>query len=96
VRWWNVRHPVAWARRVQAGEPAAGREVLSAETRRFERVMLGVRLAEGLETAPLSAAGLAAAHRLAADGLVRLSGGRIQLTLEGRLKADAVVRALTD
>jgi oxygen-independent coproporphyrinogen-3 oxidase len=97
ARWWNVRHPRDYARRLAAGEaPVAGREVLDAATRRFERVMLGVRLAEGLDRDLLSPAGAAAAGRLAADGLLTLDGARVRLTLEGRLKADAVVRALTD
>jgi putative oxygen-independent coproporphyrinogen III oxidase len=97
VRWWNVRHPREYGARVGRGQsPEAGREVLDEPTRRFERVMLGVRLAEGLEVAALSAAGVAAAGSLADDGLVAVDGGRVRLTLEGRLKADAVVRALTD
>jgi len=97
ARWWNVLHPSAWARRVLAGEsPEAGREVLGEGTRRFERVMLGVRLAEGLSVGALSGAGVVAADALASEGLVRVDGGRVMLTLEGRLKADRVVRALTD
>src|SRR5690606_19024409 len=103
VRWWNVLHPSAYARALAAGRsPAAGREVLDAATRRFERIMLEVRLAEGLDGALLSAAGRAAAARLAADGLVEpaplraAAGGRVRLTLRGRLLADAVVRALVD
>jgi len=103
VRWWNALHPSAWARALAAGRsPAAGREVLDAATRRFERIMLEVRLAEGLDVALLSAAGRAAAARLAADGLVEpaplraAAGGRVRLTLRGRLLADAVVRALVD
>jgi putative oxygen-independent coproporphyrinogen III oxidase len=97
VRWWNVLRPASYARRLAGGaSPAAGREVLDAQTRRFERVMLGVRLAEGLDRGELTPAGAAAAERLAAAGLLRRAGGRVRLTLEGRLKADAVVRALTD
>jgi putative oxygen-independent coproporphyrinogen III oxidase len=97
VRWWNVRHPEAYARRLAAGEsPEAGREVLDEPTRRFEAIMLGVRLAEGLDARLLSEAGVCAASRLARDGLVEVEGERVRLTLEGRLKADAVVRGLTD
>ena len=34
VRWWNVKHPAAYADRIAAGvSPAAGREVLDAPTR---------------------------------------------------------------
>ena len=96
-RWWNVRHPSAYARRLAAGRsPAAGRELLDATSRRFERIMLEVRLAEGLDTALLSPAGVRAAERLERDGALELSGGRAVLTLHGRLTADAVVRQLTD
>jgi len=96
-RWWNVKHPSAYARRLAAGQsPAGGREILDPATRRFERIMLELRLAEGLDTALLSPAGVRAAERLARDGALRLSGGRAVLTLHGRLIADAVVRDLTD
>jgi len=96
-RWWNVKHPTDWARRVAAGQsPAAGREALDPAVRRFERIMLEVRLAEGLDLALLSPAGRRAAERLARDGTLELSGGRAVLTLRGRLTADAVVRDLTD
>jgi putative oxygen-independent coproporphyrinogen III oxidase len=98
TRWWNVRHPAAYAARIEAGEsPAAGREVLAPETRRVERVMLGVRLADGLPVEALDAAGLRAAADVADRGLidaVKLAAGRVVLTREGRLLADAVVREL--
>ncbi|MBA2465679.1 MAG: coproporphyrinogen III oxidase, partial [Nocardioidaceae bacterium] len=41
VRWWNVKHPAAYAGRLAAGDsPALAREVLDGETRRVERVLL--------------------------------------------------------
>jgi oxygen-independent coproporphyrinogen-3 oxidase len=98
VRWWNVKHPAAYAERLAAGvSPAAGRETLDGETRRTEAVLLRVRLAEGLSTAELDDAGRAAVAGLIADGLVEgraAIGGRVVLTLRGRLLADAVVRRL--
>ena len=49
VRWWNVLRPAAYAARLAAGRsPAAGRERLAPAERRHERIMLEVRLAEGL------------------------------------------------
>ena len=97
TRWWNVKHPSAYARRLAAGEsPAAGSEELDSATRRFERIMLEVRLAEGLDRSVLSPAGERAAEQLAADGALELTPERATLTLRGRLTADAVVRALTD
>ena len=104
VRWWNVKHPLAYAARMDAGvSPAAGREVLGAAERRLERVMLGVRLREGLPSDEVPLAGRAAIAGLVGDGLIdgglidggAALGGTIRLTLRGRLLADAVVRALT-
>jgi len=107
VRWWNVRHPRAYAERLAAGRsPAAGREVLGESERHAERVLLGVRLAGGLPLADLDGAGRAAVGGLVADGLVdgraavdarTPSGrpdGRVVLTRRGRLLADGVVRRL--
>ena len=96
-RWWNVKHPSAYARRLAAGEsPAAGSESLDPETRRFERIMLEVRLSEGLDRGLLSPAGARTAERLERDGALELRDGRAVLTLRGRLTADSVVRDLTD
>lgn len=101
VRWWNVKHPRAYADRLEAGlSPAAAREVLADATRALERVLLEVRLADGLPTAALSDEGRHAVAGLVADGLVQgraaldRSDPRVVLTRRGRLLADAVVRAL--
>ena len=95
VRWWNVKHPTAYAGRLQsATSPAHARERLDDETRRVEQVMLRTRLRDGLPLALLDDTGRAAVASLQADGLVELSDDRLELTLRGRLLADAVVRAL--
>ena len=61
VRWWNVKHPAAYAERLAAGvSPAQAREVLDDETRRTERVLLEIRLRDGLPLDVLDAAGRAA------------------------------------
>jgi oxygen-independent coproporphyrinogen-3 oxidase len=96
TRWWNLKRPLAWAARVRSGEsPAAGSEQLDAETRRFERVMLGVRLAEGLDPAELDDAGRTEAQRMRAEGLLTADGPYLTLTRRGRLLADAVALRLT-
>jgi oxygen-independent coproporphyrinogen-3 oxidase len=99
VRWWNVRHPGGYRQRIAGGiSPGAGREVLTAQQRQLETVLLGLRLAEGLPLAALTGPGRAAACAAAADGLLdadALAGGAAVLTLRGRLLADAVVRRLT-
>lgn len=105
VRWWNVKHPRAYDDRLRAGvSPAAGREVVDPGTAALERVMLGVRLAEGLPVADLTERGRRAVAGLVADGLLDgraalgADGGprRVLLTRRGRLLADTVVRALAD
>jgi putative oxygen-independent coproporphyrinogen III oxidase len=107
VRWWNVRHPRLYAARLADGvSPAQAREVLSPQERNEERVLLGVRLAEGLPVADLDAAARRRVAGLVADGLVEPAAvlgsvgeradreRRIVLTRRGRLLADAVVRSL--
>ena len=99
VRWWNVKHPRAYAERLAAGaSPAAGREVLDDETRRFERILLETRLVEGLPVAVLDDPARRGLPHLHDRGLVApptsAAEERVVLTVEGRLLADAVVREL--
>ncbi|MET4591378.1 radical SAM family heme chaperone HemW [Arthrobacter sp. 754] len=98
VRWWNVKHPTAYAGRLAQGlSPAAGRETLDAETREVERVMLEARLVSGLAVSTLGEPGRHAVAGLIAEGLVEAPAafrGRLVLTLKGRLLADAVVRRI--
>ncbi len=100
VRWWNVKHPRAYAERLgSAHSPAHGREVLTPDEQRMEHVLLGVRLAEGLPLDILRPGGRRAARRFAGEGLLETepyAAGRAVLTLSGRLLADAVVRDLVD
>jgi putative oxygen-independent coproporphyrinogen III oxidase len=100
VRWWNVKHPAAYADRIASGaSPAAGRETLDAETRRVESVLLRSRIRDGIPTSELTASGRTAVAGLIADELVDARAalaGRIELTLRGRLLADAVVRRLLE
>ncbi len=99
VRWWNVKHPNAFATRLNAGlSPAAGRELLTDDQRYDERVLLGVRLVDGLPIDVLRPEGSEAVAGLIADGLVdgpsAMRPRRVVLTLRGRLLADTVVRRL--
>jgi len=95
TRWWNVKHPSAYAERLNTDEsPAQARETLDEETRRIERVLLEVRLEAGLPREVLDEPGRAAADQVVEDGLAVLNGDRLVLTDRGRLLADAVVRDL--
>jgi oxygen-independent coproporphyrinogen-3 oxidase len=93
VRWWNVKHPRAYAERLAAGRsPAHARELLDEETVRLERVLLEVRLRSGLplELVPDESA----VAFVVTDGLATVEEGRLVLTRPGRLLADVVVRRL--
>ncbi|WP_294181399.1 radical SAM family heme chaperone HemW [uncultured Schumannella sp.] len=98
VRWWNVKHPAAYAQRLAAGEsPAAGRETLDDDTRRVEMVLLQSRLRSGLAVDLLDVEGRKSVAGLIADELIdgrAALAGRVVLTVRGRLLADAVVRRL--
>ncbi|WAC93258.1 radical SAM family heme chaperone HemW [Mycobacterium sp. Aquia_213] len=95
TRWWNVKHPNAYAE-VLAGSalPVAGFEQLDAEALHTEDVLLKTRLRQGLPLEGLNAAERERAKTVVADGLLVADGDRLVLTPRGRLLADAVVRTL--
>jgi len=98
VRWWNVKHPAAYASRLAGGSsPAQARELLTLRQRRDEDLMLRLRLVEGYPLHQLEAAGQDGAVLAVADGLLRpdaYTAGRACLTLRGRLLADTVLAQL--
>src|SRR5580693_2570059 len=62
TRWWNVRHPAAYAARIGAGvSPGQAREILTDAEQATEQVMLLTRLSAGCPLSDLSIAGRAAA-----------------------------------
>jgi len=98
VRWWNVKHPVRYSTLLESGaSPAAGRELLDEKARLTERIMLGIRLREGLSMLEVPREAHAKVPQLVGWGLAdpdAFQAGRVVLTLRGRLLADAVVRDL--
>jgi oxygen-independent coproporphyrinogen-3 oxidase len=99
VRWWNVKHPAKYASLLEVGQsPAAGQEVLTPEDRHLERIMLELRLSEGLALSALDEAGRARARTAVDEGLLErtalANSERAVLTDRGRLLADGVVREL--
>jgi oxygen-independent coproporphyrinogen-3 oxidase len=103
VRWWNVKHPGAYAQRIAAGvSPAHAREALTDAARREERILLETRIADGLPADMLTPAERRAIPQLIADGLIEGRAAiaapgrpaRVVPTLRGRLLADTVVHRL--
>ena len=94
-RWWNVKHPRAYAGRVASGaSPELDSEVLDDKTRWTERILLEVRLIEGLPMDVLDGVGRSRIRDLVARELLTETCERVVLTRQGRLLADAVVREL--
>ncbi len=95
TRFWNVKHPATYADRLAAGElPVQGSELLTAQDRHLEELMLTVRLRSGVPMSLLGPTELAAAEQTVADGLMVQRGDHLVLTDRGRLLADAVVRTI--
>lgn len=98
TRWWNVKHPAAYAQRLAAGvSPAHAREVLADEDRETERLMLELRLSSGYPLAEVAPRARTAVAAALGGGLLEVEpfrAGRMVLTLKGRLLADALVRDL--
>ena len=101
TRWWNVKHPSAYAERLVAGEsPALARENLDESEKAIERVLLELRLREGMSIELLKSINPLVAKPISqfiADGMVNAADairGQLTLTLKGRLLADALVRDL--
>jgi len=98
VRWWNVKHPAAYAERLAAGvSPAHARELLTPADRYRERVLLETRISAGLPLDALDPSARPAVAELIAAGLVDGAAalrGRVVPTIRGRLLADVVVQRL--
>ena len=102
-RFWNVKHPAAYAERIsQAISPALERELVDSDNRVVEKVMLELRLVDGVDVQWLRSQGLAGPKivaELIADELIEGASaisGRMTLTPKGRLLADAVIRKVLE
>lgn len=94
TRYTNLKHPERYCAAVEAEEPIAFEsEVLDDDTRRTERIMLGLRLNDGLDTTSLSLK-QGAIDELLSKNWVEQSGSRVQLTRLGRHFCSEVALAL--
>lgn len=82
VRYTNWKHPRRYVEAIASGADLwCERETLDAETMRFERVMLGLRLDEGCLLLDVDSKGLNLALQ---KGWVEVLGSRVRLTPNGR------------
>lgn len=96
-RWWNRKHPATYAASCAAGRlPIADGEVLSASDRHIERIMLRMRLAEGIAHADLHPTERERMATFVDRGLVTAASERYRITDAGRLLVDGIVRDILD
>lgn len=78
TRFWNLRHPAKWMQSLQAGHrPVDGQEIVTGDSARLERLLLNLRLRQGLDLGEYAgefgvdqAALLSEARELAGEGLL--------------------------
>jgi len=97
-RFWNVKHPAAYASMVTASKnPMHEQEFLSYDEKRSEEIMLKIRLASGLDRAELTAREQDSIAGFVTEGYLQAEqwdGGSVVLSKTGRLIADRIVREI--
>lgn len=93
VRWWNVKHPSKYQEQLAKFEsPMQDRETLTLEQKQDEKLMLEIRLRDGLKRSELSESQLEILSNFPDE--IEETAGNLVLTAKGRLIADRIVRAL--
>ena len=93
VRWWNVKHPSKYKEKLDSFEsPMADREILGESEKSDEKIMLQIRLRDGIAINDLTQAQLQKLENY--QNQVETIGNRLVLTPSGRLIADRIVRDL--
>jgi oxygen-independent coproporphyrinogen-3 oxidase len=92
-RFWNVKHPSAYKQKLFNGEsPIADSEDLTIEQLRDESIMLAIRMRTGLSLSLLTDTAKENLEAYKSSGHLELIDGAFQLTAQGRLIADRLVR----
>ncbi len=95
-RWWNTRSTTGYLDAVEAGRsPVTGTEDLTPDERAEERLLLGLRVREGLHPVDAPPIEPLALEDVMAKGLIMTSCGRLQCTEDGWFLLDEAVRLLT-
>jgi len=97
-RFWNVKHPNAYRERLESNQsPVMESETLKLEEKESERVMLEIRMPEGIAKNSLGDAALLRLESYLGGWLfskVIWDQWQVSLTLSGRLMADRIVREI--
>jgi len=97
-RWWNVKHPNLYREKLlQNISPELDSEVLEPIQIESERLMLSIRLPEGITKESLTADQIMSLDQYLKSGALdtaKWDAGSVSLTLNGRLIADRIVREI--
>ncbi len=97
-RWWNVKHPNLYREKLQENvSPILDSEVLDTMQIESERLMLSIRLPEGVSKDSLSIDQIKSLNQYLESGALNAAkwdAGSVSLTLSGRLIADRIVREI--
>jgi oxygen-independent coproporphyrinogen-3 oxidase len=94
-RFWNLKHPTTYKTKLFAGEsPILDSEILTKEQMRDESIMLAIRMREGIDISTLTPTQLERIESYRESGHVSMVDKHLQLSPQGRLIADRIVREL--
>jgi len=97
-RWWNVKHPNLYREKLlQNISPELDSEVLEPIQIESERLMLSIRLPEGITKESLTTDQIMSLDQYLKSGALdtaKWDAGSVSLTLNGRLIADRIVREI--
>ena len=98
IRWWNMKHPTAYKNALFAGaSPMQESEVLTPQQKSDEAIMLSIRMRGGISFSELSQGQKEKVAKYCLSGHLdstQWDAGTLQLTPNGRLIADRIVREL--
>ena len=94
-RFWNLKHPTTYKAKLFGNEsPILDSEILTKEQMRDESIMLAIRMREGIDISSLTPTQLERIESYRESGHVSMVDKHLQLSPQGRLIADRIVREL--
>ena len=94
-RFWNLKHPTTYKSKLFSGKsPILDSELLTQEQMRDESIMLAIRMRDGIDISNLTPTQLERIESYRESGHISMVDKHLQLSPQGRLIADRIVREL--